>query len=207
MDLPVTATNVEFPTTESLIKLFSFYRDAEIRGATLLMKMMQWEKDPEAQVLFSRHVADETRHAWLWTKRIRQLGGLPVEVPDGYQRRLGKALGIPFNIVDLFALTVIVEERSVSRYSEHAASRHCDDLTREVLDELTKDEKWHISWMEEWMFRLARERGAETKAKAQLARYRTLEREVFEAFKEDERRWIGFSFSDAPEPLVADVAV
>ena len=207
MDHPVTATNAAFPTTESLIKLFSFYRDAEIRGATLLMKMMQWEKDPEAQVLFSRHVADETRHAWLWTKRIRQLGGLPVEVPDGYQRRLGKALGIPFNIVDLFALTVIVEERSVSRYSEHSASRYCDDLTREVLDELTKDEKWHISWMEEWMFRLARERGAETKAKTQLARYRTIEREVFEAFKEDERRWIGFSFSDAPEPLVADVAV
>jgi bacterioferritin (cytochrome b1) len=207
MDHPATATNADSPSTESLIKIFSFYRDAEIRGATLLMKMMQWEKDPEAQVLFSRHVADETRHAWLWTKRIRQLGGLPVEVPDGYQRRLGKALGIPFNIVDLFALTVIVEERSVSRYTEHSASRYCDDLTREVLDELTKDEKWHISWMEEWMFRLARERGAETKAKAQLARYRTLEREVFEAFKEDERRWIGFSFSDAPEPLVADVAV
>jgi rubrerythrin len=207
MDHPATATIADSPSTESLIKIFSFYRDAEIRGATLLMKMMQWEKDPEAQVLFSRHVADETRHAWLWTKRIRQLGGLPVEVPDGYQRRLGKALGIPFNIVDLFALTVIVEERSVSRYSEHSASRYCDDLTREVLDELTKDEKWHISWMEEWMFRLARERGAEAKAKAQLARYRTLEREVFEAFKEDERRWIGFSFSDAPEPLVADVAV
>jgi rubrerythrin len=128
-------------------------------------------------------------------------------VPDGYQRRLGKALGIPFNIVDLFALTVIVEERSVSRYSEHAQSRYCDDLTREVLDELTKDEKWHISWMEEWMLRLARERGAETKARAQLARYRTIEREVFETFKEDERRWIGFSFSDTPEPLVADVAV
>jgi rubrerythrin len=206
MDRPVTATNPDSPSTESLIKIFSFYRDAEIRGATLLMKMMQWEKDPEAQVLFSRHVADETRHAWLWTKRIRQLGGLPVEVPDGYQRRLGKALGIPFNIVDLFALTVIVEERSVSRYTEHAASRYCDDLTREVLDELTKDEKWHISWMEEWMFRLARERGSEAKAKSQLSRYRTMEREVFEAFKEDERRWIGFSFSDV-EPVVADVAV
>lgn len=194
------------PGVESLIRIFSFYRDAEIRGATLLMKMMQWEKDPEAQVLFSRHVADETRHAWLWTKRIRQLGGMPVPVPDGYQRRLGKALGIPFNIVDLFALTVIVEERSVSRYTEHAASRYCDDLTREVLDELTKDEKWHISWMEEWMFRLAHQRGSEAKAKAQLARYRTIEREVFEAFKEDERRWIGFSFSD-PEPVVANVAV
>lgn len=206
MDRPETDTAPESPDVDSLIKIFSFYRDAEIRGATLLMKMMQWEKDPEAQVLFSRHVADETRHAWLWTKRIRQLGGLPVPVPDGYQRRLGKALGIPFNIVDLFALTVIVEERSVSRYTEHSASRYCDDLTREVLDELTKDEKWHISWMEEWMMRLARERGTEAKAKAQLARYRTLEREVFETFKEDERRWIGFSFSDG-EPRVAEVAI
>lgn len=206
MDRPVTATTAQAPDTESLIRIFSFYRDAEIRGATLLMKMMQWEKDPEAQVLFSRHVADETRHAWLWTKRIRQLGGLPVPVPDGYQRRLGKALGIPFNIVDLFALTVIVEERSVVRYTQHAASRHCDDLTREVLDELTKDEKWHISWMEEWMLRLAKDRGTEAKAKAQLARYREIEQQVFEEFKEDERRWIGFSFSDE-EPLVADVAV
>lgn len=206
MDQPVTPTADDTPSAESLIRIFSFYRDAEIRGATLLMKMMQWEKDPEAQVLFSRHVADETRHAWLWTKRIRQLGGMPVEVPDGYQRRLSKVLGIPFNIVDLFSLTVIVEERSVSRYTEHAASRYCDDLTREVLDELTKDEKWHISWMEEWMLRMARQRGIESKAKAQLARYRALELEVFESFKEDERRWLGFSFSDAP-PLVADVAV
>ena len=206
MDLPSTATVPGAPSVESLIRIFSFYRDAEIRGATLLMKMTQWEKDPEAQVLFSRHVADETRHAWLWTKRIRQLGGLPVEVPDGYQRRLGKVLGIPGNIVDLFALTVIVEERSVSRYTEHAASRYCDDLTREVLDELTRDEKWHISWMEEWMLRLAHQRGTEARAKAQLARYRQIELEVFEAFKEDERRWLGFSFSDV-EPLVTAVGL
>ena len=193
------------PSVESLIKLFSYYRDAEIRGASLLMKMMQWEKDPEAQVLFSRHVDDETRHAWLWTKRIRQLGGLPVEVPDGYQRRLGKALGIPTNIVDLFGLTVIVEERSVRRYTEHAASPYCDEQTKELLCELTKDEKWHISWMEEWMLRLAKQRGLEDKARAQLCRYREIETEIFETFKEEERKWLGFSFSDPPTPVAAAV--
>lgn len=193
------------PSVESLIKLFSYYRDAEIRGASLLMKMMQWEKDPEAQVLFSRHVDDETRHAWLWTKRIRQLGGLPVEVPDGYQRRLGKALGIPTNIVDLFGLTVIVEERSVRRYTEHAASPYCDEQTKELLGELTKDEKWHISWMEEWMLRLAKQRGLEDKARAQLVRYREIETEIFETFKEEERKWLGFSFSDPAEPVASAV--
>lgn len=187
----------QMPSTEALIRLFSYYRDAEMRGAMLLIKMMQRDSEPEAQVLFSRHIADETRHAWLWTRRIRQLGGFPVEVPDGYQRRLGKALGIPMNIVDLFALTVVVEERSLRRYNEHAASPYCDAETRSLLDELTNDEKWHISWIEEWMTRLAQAGGSEARVRAQLERYRQIEDEVFESFKEEERCWLGFSFSDA----------
>jgi len=194
--------NHEAPSTEALIKLFSYYRDAEMRGATLLIKMMQRDPDPEAQVLFSRHIADETRHAWLWTRRIRQLGGFPVSVPDGYQRRLGKALGIPMNIIDLFALTVIVEERSLRRYNEHAASPHCDDETRVLLDELSNDEKWHISWTEEWMTRLAHVAGSQARVRAQLERYRQIENDIFESFKEEERRWLGFSFSDADESSV-----
>lgn len=184
------------PTSESLVKLFSYYRDAEIRGATLLMKMMQKERDPEAQVLFSRHIADETRHAWMWTKRIKEENALPVEVPDGYQRRLGKAIGIPGNLVDLFALTVVVEERSAKRYTEHASSPICDDMTRPILNELTKDEKWHVAWMEEWLIKMAKERGKEDTVAGTLARYRVIEEEVFNEMKELERSWLGFSFSD-----------
>ena len=187
---------------ESLIRIFSYYRDAEIRGAALLMKMMARERDPEAQVLFSRHIDDETRHAWLWTKRIKDEGALPVEVPDGYQRRLGKALGIPTSLVDLFALTVVVEERSVKRYSEHACSPICDPKTRDVLREVTQDERWHISWMEEWLLKLARNEGKQDKVHDILARYRRVEQEVFEEMKDMERDWIGFSFSDF-EPRAA----
>lgn len=187
------------PTSESLIKLFSYYRDAEIRGAALLMKMMQKERDPEAQVLFSRHIDDETRHAWIWTKRIKDEKALPVEVPDGYQRRLGKAIGIPSSLIDLFALTVIVEERSAKRYTEHAASPICDELTRPILTELTKDEKWHVTWMEDWMLKMAREQGKEDTIACTLARYRRIEEEVFSEMKEMERSWLGFSFSDFAE--------
>ena len=184
------------PSKNSLIRLFSYYRDAELRGATLLLKMMQREKDPEAQVLFSRHVDDETRHAWLWTKRIRDEGGLPVDVPDGYQRRLGKALGVPLTVIDLFALTVVVEERSAARYAEHAASPYCDDATRAILDEVTQDEKWHINWMEDWMMKLAADRGEEELAKRKLTEFRKREAAVFEEMKDFERSWLGFSFSD-----------
>jgi len=184
------------PDRESLVRIFSYYRDAEIRGAALLMKMMARERDPEAQVLFSRHIDDETRHAWLWTKRIKDEGALPVEVPDGYQRRLGKALGIPTSVIDLFALTVVVEERSVKRYTEHARSSICDAKTLAVLREVTKDERWHISWMEEWLLKLARADGKENRIADTLERYRCVEQEVFEKMKEMERDWIGFSFSD-----------
>ena len=184
------------PDRESLVRIFSYYRDAEIRGAALLMKMQARERDPEAQVLFSRHIDDETRHAWLWTKRIKDEGALPVEVPDGYQRRLGKALGIPTSLVDLFALTVVVEERSEKRYSEHARSPVCDPKTLAVLSEVTQDERWHISWMEEWLGKLAQSSGKEDRVRETLARYRSVEEEVFEEMKDMEREWIGFSFSD-----------
>ena len=184
------------PDSGALIKLFSYYRDAEIRGAGLLMKMMARVEDPEAQVLFSRHIDDETRHAWLWTKRIKDEGGLPVPVPDGYQRRLGKALGLPRNLTDLFALTVVVEERSQQRYCEHAASPLCDEKTREILDSLTQDEKWHIAWMEDWLMKMAREEGNEDKARQIMDRYRDTEAQVFEEMKSLEREWLGFSFSD-----------
>ena len=185
------------PDPESMIKVFSYYRDAEMRGAGLLMKMMNRIDDAEAQVLFSRHIDDETRHAWLWTKRIRDEGAWPVPVPDGYQRRLGKALGIPTSLCDLFALTVVVEERSAKRYEEHARSALCDPKTAKILRIITKDEKWHINWMEEWMIKLARDEGRSGESvDALLSRYRSVEEEVFEEMKDMERQWLGFSFSD-----------
>ena len=191
-----TETERVEPSRESLIKIFSYYRDAELRGAALLLKMMNRVDDPEAQVLFSRHIDDETRHAWLWTKRIKSAGGLPVPVPDGYQRRLGKALGIPGNILELFALTVVVEERSAKRYTAHANSPLVDDETLGILTSLTKDEKWHISWMEDWLMNMADEKGKRDEIEAKLLRYREVEEGVFEEMKEMEREWIGFSFSD-----------
>ncbi len=182
---------------ESLIKVFSYYRDAELRGAHLLMKMMQRCQDPKAQVLFSRHIADEMRHQRIWTDRIQQEGALPVPVPDGYQRRLGKAIGIPSSMLDLFTLSVVVEERAAKRYRAHEANPACDEITRKVLIALMQDEKWHVSWMEDWMREMAG--GKRDKLEKTLTRYRRIEREVYEEMKEIERGWMGFSFADAED--------
>jgi len=181
-----------------MIHLYSYYRDAELRGATLLLKLIRRVDDSEAQVKLSRHLADETRHAWLWTKRIVDLGGIPVRVADGYQTRIGLEVGIPKTLTDLFALTVVVEERAQRRYLEHARRPDVDPETLEILHEVTKDEKWHIGWIKNKLKELAAANGGEEKMLATLDRYREIDRRVVTDLVAKEREAFGFSFSDGP---------
>ena len=172
--------------TEKQIIIFSFYRDAELRGACLLFNLLGHLKDADAQLKMSKHLADETRHAWLWTRRIADLGGAPVTVADGYQRRLGLRTGVPRGIVELLGLTVVVEERAQSRYMAHAALPNVDAETREVLKSVTEDETWHLSWIEKKMREIARQEGKEEEADRILARYRQIDREVWATLAADE---------------------
>lgn len=181
-----------------LIQLFSYYREAELRGATLLLKLTARVEDPESQVKLSRHLADETRHAWLWTKRITDLGYEPVHVKDGYQTRIGRAVGIPRSLIDLFALTVVVEERAQRRYLEHARRTDVDAETLDILHEVTKDEKWHIGWINDELHGMARANGGESALRDTLYRYRDIDKQVVADLVAKEREAFGFSFSDAP---------
>lgn len=181
-----------------MIHLYSYYRDAELRGATLLLKLLMRVEDSETQVKLSRHLADETRHAWLWTKKITDLGATPVQVSDGYQTRIGQEVGIPKTLTDLFALTVVVEERAQRRYLEHARRPDVDPDIRELLHEVTKDEKWHIGWIKNKLRELAAANGGEEKMLATLERYREIDRRVVADLVAKERAAFGFSFSDGP---------
>ena len=190
-----------------MIHLYSYYRDAELRGATLLLKLIMRIDDTEAQVKLSRHLADETRHAWLWTKKIADMGAHPVRVDDGYQTRIGHEVGIPRSLIDLFALTVVVEERAQRRYLEHARRPDCDPETLEILHEVTKDEKWHVGWIKNKLKQLAAANGGEEKMRVTLERYREIDRKVVGDLVAKEREAFGFSFSDAPENHRSEEAV
>lgn len=179
-----------------MIYVYSYYRDAELRGATLLLKLLMRVDDSESQVKLSRHLADETRHAWLWTKKIADLGFTPVSITDGYQIRIGQEVGIPKTLIDLFALTVVVEERAQRRYLAHARRPDTDPTIREILHEVTKDETWHIGWIKGRLKEMARANGGEDKMLAILERYREIDRKVVADMEAKERGAFGFSFSD-----------
>jgi bacterioferritin (cytochrome b1) len=176
----------EMSATDKQVMIFSFYRDAELRGARLLFNLLHHLKDAEAQLKMSRHLADETRHAWLWTKRIADLGAAPIMIDDGYQRRLGLRTGVPKDLIDLLALTVVVEERARSRYMQHAELPNVDEETLKVLKAVTEDESWHLSWIERQMHEIAGQQGKPERAKQALERYRAIDREVYATLAADE---------------------
>lgn len=169
------------------ILLFNYYRDAELRGADLILRLMNRIDDPSLQEKLARHLADETHHAWLWTDRIRALGGIPVRIVDGYHRHLRRKTGLPANLLDLVALTYVVEERSQKRYEEHAARPDVDPTTLKVLEELQSDEERHLSWVGEKLAQFAKSEGRQ-RVTSVLDRYRKLEAEAFAEMLVDEQR-------------------
>lgn len=170
-----------------LVLLFNYYRDAELRGANLLFRLMSHLDDADSQVKLSKHFEEETHHAWLWTKRIADIGGTPAKVGDGYQTRIGLRV-IPRSIMDILALTVVVEERSLQRYREHAARPDVDAETRKVLESVSQDEKWHISWIRGKLEEMAEAtEGGVEKMNEALIRYREIDKQVYAELLQKER--------------------
>lgn len=178
------------------VLLMSYYRDAELRGANLLFRLMSHLDDGDSQTKLSLHLADETRHAWLWTKCINDIGGEPVRVGDGYQTRIGLRV-VPKSLIEILALTVVVEERSFQRYTEHAARADVDPDIMNVLQEVTQDEKWHISWIRNKLEDLAKEQGAEDKMHEAMERYRKIDEQVYAELQEKERQLFATSAPSA----------
>jgi len=172
---------------DPLLVLLSYYRDAELRGSNLIYRMLRILPDGDSQVLLAEHLADETRHAWLWTERIKEMGAAPLPIDDGYQVRIGKRAGIPRHPVDLLALTVVVEQRALRRYQEHLRRPGVDARTLEVLRAVSKDEGWHIDWIRKKGRELAEADGTPDRFENALERFRAIDREVWAELEAFER--------------------
>jgi bacterioferritin (cytochrome b1) len=169
------------------IWVLSYYREAELRGANLLQRLLRKADDPLLQINLTRHLADEAHHAWLWTELIEQLGGEPAVIHLGYQRRLRSQVGIPSTVIDLLALTHVVEERVQQRYREHAERPGEDSRTVAVLRTIIADEEWHLAWVKDWLAAHEQEHEGEPLS-ALLDRYRALEANAYAELMVEEER-------------------
>ena len=176
------------PAVAREVLVYSYYRDAELRGSNLIYRLLRILEDAESQVLLSEHLADETRHAWLWTERIRELGASPLPIVDGYQVRIGRRAGLPRRAVELLALTVVVEQRALRRYQEHLRREAVPERTLEVLRSVTKDEGWHIDWVRKKAREIAAQDGDPELFDRLLEKFRQIDREVMDEIEDLERQ-------------------
>lgn len=142
---------------DQLLSVLNQYRSAEIRGAGVILRLGRLADSGALRANFTRHLRDEGVHAWLWTRAILELGGEPEDVADPYQARLGAVFGVPRTVEDLLALTVVSERRGVASYERHLEFDDTPDLVRRTLKAILKDERWHVSWIEEELRERARD--------------------------------------------------
>lgn len=190
---------VSDPADPRLIRLLSYYRDAELHGAGLLLHMEAMEEVPGSRASLTRHIADESRHAALISQRIADLGASPQRVRDGYQRRMARAGGVPRTLLELYAATRVAEERAQARYTAHLSSAHVDPQTAALLRTINGDEVWHLAWVAARLRDFAASEG-EARVEAALRRFQEADAIVAADLAALERATLGFSFSDAPLP-------
>ncbi len=176
--------------------MLSYYRDAELRGTSLLLRMLPHEADAVARASLTRHIADEARHAWWLTRRIEELGGAPEIIADGYQRRIGRRSGVPRTLLELYAVSLVAEERAQTRYRAHLASGIADSGTAELLDRLTADEVWHLDWVMRRLEGFAALEGRDT-VDAAIARFRAVDAAVAAELAAVELEALGYAITPA----------
>ncbi|MBI3245513.1 MAG: ferritin-like domain-containing protein [Deltaproteobacteria bacterium] len=158
--------------------LLQYYREAEIRSADLLQRLLRHADDPELQIDLTRQLADEARHIQLWTELMSELGISLTPRKRGYRHYLHKYTGMPSSVLDALALVHAVEERVQQRYREHLP--HAGQAPRIVtmLQALAADEEWHLQDVRRWLAKLEK-RDGRTRVAAALDYYRPLEARAY----------------------------
>ncbi|MGH9152810.1 MAG: ferritin-like domain-containing protein [Acidimicrobiales bacterium] len=175
--------------------VLSFYRSSEINGSLFFGRLARALKPGPIQHDLSRHFADEAQHAWYWTACIDRLGARPLKLPDAYQDRYLEAAGLPMNMMEVLAITLVFERRVINQYAKHLAAPALHPEVAGTIGRIMEDERWHVQWVRDALAVLEDRFGREH-VEATLRRYRAADREVYaEALKEYEQR---FAFLSAP---------
>ena len=72
-----------------MIELMSYYRDAELQGAALLLRLIKMIDDPDAQVELPWSGGRKPTTPGCGPVPRQELDGEPMKHPDGYQKRVG----------------------------------------------------------------------------------------------------------------------
>lgn len=183
--------------SENELFVLSFYRSSEINGSLFFGRLARALKPGPIQHDLSKHFADEAQHAWYWTDCIDRLGARPMKLADAYQDRYLEAVGLPMNMMEVLAITLVFERRVINQYAKHLALPGLQTEVGATIDRIMEDERWHVQWVRDALAGLENRFG-KAHVDDTMRRYRDADRQVYaQALVEYEDR---FSFLSAPHP-------
>lgn len=159
--------------------LLSFYRSSEISGALFFGRLAGSMRPGPVQADMTKHFADESQHAWLWTRCLDELGAPALKLRSSYQDQYLSAAGLPANLMEVLALTQTFERRVVAQYSLHRRLPGLAEPVQAALDRILEDERWHIEWVGQALEAMKPEYGPGEVEKT-LRRFQDADREVYE---------------------------
>ena len=173
--------------TENELWMASFYRSSEMNGAMFFGRVARTVRGPLQKDL-THHYADESAHAYYWTECIDELDQRAIPMRDAYQDRYLDAVGVPSNLMEVMAITHVLEKRTAHHYNQHLRRADTPAPVRATIERIMVDERWHISYVREALQDMEERYGAEEIAST-LARYTAADVEVYaEAMAEYEER-------------------
>jgi len=139
------------------------FRLGELQGARDLATMVELTDDMHLRMQWTRHAMDEGKHAYLFAKRLVELGGEPGPMPpemdflemlrtraNGYDVHAKKVAGEKLDDADVirfFAAAKIVEENAHASLVMYHEALGADFGTRKVIETVAIDEEYHISYV------------------------------------------------------------
>lgn len=158
--------------------LLSYYRSSEINAALFFGRVARTVKTGKLQAEVTHHFADEANHARYWNECINDLDANPLKLRESYQDEYLHTIGVPANLMEVMAITQVLEKRVIGQYRAHLRLPGVHPRIRQTIEQIMVDERWHIQYVRDALQEMEGKYGAERVA-ATLAKFTAGDQEVY----------------------------
>jgi len=163
--------------SENDLTVLNFYRATALHGGRILAALVPRTPDQKLIVNLSRHSADLLVHAHVWSETILAVGGRLWHVPETYQVRFKALAGPPPTFLHFFAATQVIQRRVYRHFLDHLRRPGTHRRVQATLYRMIEDERYHLSWVKEWLDERASTSGIEVEPI--LERYASVDASVY----------------------------
>src|SRR5688572_4360088 len=95
------------------------------------------------------YYAAETNSGKYWNECTNDLDAYPIKLRESYQDQYLDAVGTPANLMEVMAITQVLEKRVIGQYHRQLRVPDLHPRVKQTLEQIMLDERWHIQYVRE----------------------------------------------------------